>query len=200
VKRVKGEGCLRLFLGVELDDAVRAACADAAAQLRVRLTELRADVTARWVDPENLHITVWFIGEANDERAHAITSVLQPGFATPAFDLVVRGSGAFPSSARPRVFWIGVTDGRASMGQLSQEVKARLVPPGFDAGKVPYSPHVTIARVKEAGRGAARQVRDALAGVPADCGSCRVRAVTLFRSRLSPHGSKYEPLLRVPLS
>jgi 2'-5' RNA ligase len=191
---------MRLFVGVELDDAVRAACADAAARLRGRLTELGAEVTARWIDPENLHITVWFIGEVNDERAHAITSALQPGFATPAFDLVVRGSGAFPPSGRPRVFWIGVTDGHASMGQLFQDLKARLVPMGFEAEKRPYSPHVTIARVKEAGRGAARQVRDALAGVPADCGSCRVRAVTLFRSRLSPHGSKYEPLLRVPLS
>jgi 2'-5' RNA ligase len=191
---------MRLFVGVELDDPVRAACAEAAAQLRRRLTDLRADVTARWVDPENLHITVWFIGEVNDERAQAITSVLQPGFATPAFDLAVRGAGAFPPSGRPRVFWIGATEGRASMEQVFQDVKARLVPLGFEAEKRSYAPHVTIARVKEAGRGAARQVRDALAGIPADCGSCRVRAVTLFQSRLSPHGSKYQPLLRVPLS
>jgi 2'-5' RNA ligase len=191
---------MRLFIGVELDEEVKAACADAAAQLRRRLTELRADVTARWVDPENLHITVWFIGEVNDERARAIRSVLQPGFAMPAFDLAVRGSGAFPPSGRPRVFWVGVAEGHASMEQLFQGVKARLVPIGFEAEKRVYSPHVTIARVKEAGRGAARQVRDALAGVPADCGSSRVRAVTLFHSRLSPRGSKYEPLLRVPLS
>jgi 2'-5' RNA ligase len=98
------------------------------------------------------------------------------------------------------VFWIGVTDGRGSMGQLYQEVKARLIPWGFEAEKRPYSPHVTIARVKDAGRGTARQVREALAAVPANCGSCRVRAVTLFRSQQSPHGSRYEPLLRVPLS
>ena len=190
---------MRLFIGVELDEAVRAACAEAAARLRRRLTKLGADVTARWVECENLHVTVWFIGEVNDERADAIASVLQPRFTTAAFDLVARGCGAFPTSGRPRVFWIGVKDD-GSMGQLYQEVKARLVPLAFQAEARPYSPHVTVARVKDAGRGAAQHVRDALAAVTADCGSCRVRSVTLFRSRLSPHGSVYEPLLRVPLS
>jgi 2'-5' RNA ligase len=191
---------MRLFVGVELDRAVQAACAGAGARLRERLRQLGADVTARWVDPANLHITLWFIGEVKDERAAAVTSVLRPDFGTPAFDLGVRGAGAFPPSGRPRVFWIGVTEGREPIGRLYGEVKARLVPLGFEAEARPYSPHVTIARVKDVAPGAARVVRQALAAVPADGGSCRVKAVTLFRSRPSPHGSSYEPLLRVPLT
>jgi 2'-5' RNA ligase len=191
---------MRLFVGVELDDAVRAACAHAGARLRERLRDLGADVTARWVDAANLHITLWFIGEVKAERAAAVTSVLQADFTTPAFDLGVRGAGAFPPSGRPRVFWIGVTEGREPIGRLYGEVKARLVPLGFEAETRPYSPHVTIARVKDVAPGAARVVSQALAAVPADGGSCRVKAVTLFRSRPSPHGSSYEPLLRVPLT
>jgi 2'-5' RNA ligase len=98
------------------------------------------------------------------------------------------------------VFWLGVTSGAESMARVYGEVRDRLAGIGFEAETRPYSPHVTIARVKDLGRGAARPVRDALAAVPADCGSCRVATVTLFRSHLSPKGSRYEPLLRVPLS
>lgn len=62
-----------------------------------------------------------------------------------------------------------------------------------------YAPHVTMARVKEPGR-RGPAVRQALADEPADCGRTIAGALTLFRSRLSPHGAVYEPLLRVPLA
>jgi 2'-5' RNA ligase len=126
--------------------------------------------------------------------------VLEPRFETAAFDLHVSGCGAFPPSGPPRVFWLGIAGGIGSMTAIHREVTDRLVAAGCEAETRPYSPHLTLARVKEIGRSAVRPVRDALASAPADCGSCRVAAVTLFRSHLSPKGSRYEPLLRVPLS
>ena len=191
---------MRIFIGVELDEAVRAAAADVAERLRARLKRSRVDLTARWVDPENLHITLWFIGEVKDDRAGEVTTVLQSRFATRAFRLAVKGCGAFPPSGPPRVFWLGVTAGSDSVVRIHEELHARLVPIGFEAEKRAYSPHVTIARVKEIRRNGARQAREALAATPADCGTCRIQGITLFRSRLSPKGSRYEPLLRVPLS
>lgn len=191
---------MRLFVGVELDRQVKAAAADAAEQVRARLKRAHADVVARWVEPENLHVTVWFIGEAKDASASQIRQAIEPRFATPSFDLAVRGCGAFPPSGPPRVFWLGVAAGAGSMRRVYDEVKDRFVGIGFEAEKRPYSPHVTIARIKNIGPEAVRTARDALAAVTADCGSCRVEAVTLFRSQLSPRGSRYVPLLRVPLS
>lgn len=191
---------MRLFVGVELDDRVRRAAAEAAEHLRVRLKRSRADVNARWVDPDNLHITLWFIGEVHDDRAAELRGALQAPFGTPAFDVRLDGCGSFPPSGPPRVFWLGVASGVEPMRQLYGEVRDRLVAIGCEEEKRPYAPHLTIARVKEIGRGSARAVRDAVAAVPAACGSSRVEAVTLFRSRLSPKGSRYEPLLRVPLS
>lgn len=191
---------MRLFVGVELDERVRAAAAEAAEQVRARLKRSRADVSARWVDPDNLHITLWFVGEVTDDRAAALHRALDTPFAAASFQLRVKGCGAFPLSGPPRVFWLGIASGLEPIGQLYGEVRGRLVAVGYEDEKRPYSPHLTIARVKEIGRGAARPVRDALAAVPADCGACRIEAVTLFRSRLSPKGSRYEPLLRVPLS
>ncbi len=190
---------MRLFVGVELDDRVRAAAAEAIDQLRVRLARARVDLAARFVEPDHLHVTVWFIGEANDDRAAEIRQTLQTAFSTPAFNLHVRGCGAFPPYGPPRVFWLGIARGTDSMRRLYDEVKDRLVGIGFGTEKRPYSPHLTIARVK-AMRGPARAVREALASVAADCGACRIDGVTLFRSHLSPGGSRYEALLRVPLS
>jgi 2'-5' RNA ligase len=207
---------MRLFVGVELDERVRAAAADAVEELRARLKRSRTEVMARWVAPENLHVTLWFIGEANDDRAAEIRGTLQRVLSTPAFELRARGCGAFPAAGPPRVFWLGITGGAEPMLRLYGEVKDRLVGIGFEPEKRPYSPHITIARVKavrsrvftSAGSSqdrdltprAARAVREALAGMTADCGACRIDAVTLFRSHLSPNGSRYEPLLRVPLS
>lgn len=190
---------MRLFVGVELDDRVRAASAEAAAQVRTRLKRAGADVTARWVEPENLHVTLWFIGEAKDDRATEIQRVLRPRFATPAFEMRVRGCGAFPPSGPPRVLWLGIVSGTDSMVRLHDEVEDRLVGIGYEAEKRAYSAHVTLARVRDVRGGGGRAAREALAAVPADCGACRVEAVTLFRSHLSPKGSRYEPLLRVPL-
>lgn len=189
-----------MFVGVELDERVRAAVADVAERLRQRLQRAGGRVDARWIAPENLHVTVWFIGEVNDECGAEIARALEPPFATPPFDLRVQGCGAFPPSGPPRVFWLGLAEGVESMRRVYDEVKDRLVPLGFEPEKRPYSPHLTIARVKDVDKGAARRVRETLADLPADCGSCRVSAVTLFRSSLSPKGASYEPLLRVPLS
>jgi 2'-5' RNA ligase len=74
-----------------------------------------------------------------------------------------------------------------------------LEPHGFTPERREYSAHLTIARVKETGRVAHRVIRSIVTETMADCGVSQVTALTLFRSRLSPRGSTYEPLLRVPL-
>jgi RNA 2',3'-cyclic 3'-phosphodiesterase len=191
---------MRLFIGVELDDRVKAAAGDVAERLRQRLQRAAPALVVRWVATENLHITIWFIGEVVDERAAAVEHVLRHPFETRAFDLALAGCGAFPPSGPPRVFWIGVGAGQAAMQSLYSEVGQRLAPLGFEPERRAYTAHLTVARVKDPGRATSRVVRDTLAELPADCGASAVQAVTLFRSRLSPRGAAYEPLLRVPLS
>lgn len=191
---------MRLFVGIELSDVVREAAADASARLETRLKRARLDVDARWVPAENLHVTVWFIGEVDDGRAANIQRAIDEPFDVETFDLDVAGFGAFPPSGPPRVFWLGIANGREALIRIYDDVAARFAPLGLEPERRAYSPHVTIARIKDIGKGIARRVRDTLASVSADCGSCRIAAVTLFRSRTSPKGATYEPLLRVPLS
>jgi 2'-5' RNA ligase len=190
---------VRLFIGIELDDAVTATAADAARELKARLASVAPGFTARWIDRANLHITLWFIGEVVDNRAAAIADALQSPFDVAPFHLDLRGAGAFPPSGAPRVLWIGTTTGTEPMRELYRRIEKRLVPLGFPAERRPYTPHLTIARVKDPGRVTGRVIRQAIAAVPAACGESAVNAVTLFRSRVSPRGAAYEPLLRVPL-
>jgi 2'-5' RNA ligase len=190
---------VRLFIGIELDDAVTAAAAAAALELKARIGARSPGFVARWIDRANLHITLWFIGEVVDERVAAISDSVRLPFEIAPFSLELVGCGAFPASGAPRVLWIGTTNGTEAMRELYGRIEDRLVPLGFAAERRPYTPHLAIARVKDPGRAPGRVIRDALAAVPAACGECAVKAVTLFRSRLSPRGAAYEPLLRVPL-
>ena len=189
---------MRLFIGIELDEPARTACAAAARRLRDRLTQRRVGLDVRWVPEENLHITLWFLGEVQDAEATRLSDALQSTWQTLPFPITIAGAGAFPPSGPPRILWLGVTDGAERMRQLYAELAERVEPLGFERERRPYHPHVTIARVKESNRSAARDARSALQTIDAAV-SLPVGTVTLFRSRTGSGGARYEPLLRVPL-
>lgn len=191
---------MRLFIAIELTDTVRSAAASVAVRLRERLERSAPDLVARWAEPENYHITVWFIGDVTDAKAVTIAESLGALAGGGAFDVALRGCGAFPHSGVPRVFWIGVDEGLSELRQLYRRVGRVLEPLGFTPEGREYSAHLTLARVKDAGRAAPRMIRSIVTDTPGDCGLSPVAALTLLRSRLSPRGSTYEPLLRVPLS
>ncbi|HEX6976560.1 MAG TPA: RNA 2',3'-cyclic phosphodiesterase [Vicinamibacterales bacterium] len=190
----------RLFVGVALDPAVTERAAAAADALRAELGASDIRIQARWIPRENLHITLFFIGEIAPDRVDRVKEALSPALASQAFELELAGLGAFPPSGVPRVFWIGIARGGDPLAALHREVSDRLSAAGCGREARPYSAHLTIARVKDLPlRGQASRVRRVLAGTPVRAGVSRVSAVTLFESRLSPKGSTYEPLLRVPL-
>jgi RNA 2',3'-cyclic 3'-phosphodiesterase len=190
---------MRLFVGVELDDALRAACAAAARQLQQRLRRAGVDLAARWVPEDNLHITLWFLGTVGDAQAAAVVDGLRPAWGIASFSIAVSGAGVFPPSGPPRIVWLGVADGAPCLSQLHRELADRLVPLGFEPERRPYHPHVTIARVKDADRTASRDARAILEAADLRPGSGEVRSVTLFQSHVSSAGARYVPLLRVPL-
>lgn len=196
-------GCwadVRLFVAAEPDQTVRAAAAAAASRLRARLVDAGAGHGLRWIPPENLHLTVWFLGEVSDARAAAVLDALRPPLPTPSFDLELSDFGAFPPSGPPRVLWMGVSSGLAALADAHDEIGTRLAPWGFHPEARAYSAHLTIARVKEPPHGTARTtLRTILASERARTGWCRIDALTVFRSRTTPSGAAYEPLLRVPL-
>jgi 2'-5' RNA ligase len=190
----------RLFVGVELESGPKQAAAAATDALRHAMARGKIAITARWVPVENLHITLWFIGEVSDDRARSIHDALVPPFPIPSFSIRLAGFGAFPPTGAPRVFWMGLGAGLDGMRALHAETGRRLAPLGYEPERREYSAHLTLARVKDGpARADVPTVRRLLRDLPAEAGLSRVTAVTLFRSRLSPKGAAYEPALRVPL-
>jgi RNA 2',3'-cyclic 3'-phosphodiesterase len=190
---------MRLFVGIELPDVVKAAAALAAGQIRDRVEGRSARSSVRWVPAENLHITLWFLGEVRDEQFEPLVTALRPPIRTSPFDLRLGGAGAFPDSGPPRALWLGVLEGAEPLRDIHRELAIRLAPLGFEPERRPYSPHLTIARVQDLRRSAGPAVRAAMTSVSEEIGCCSVASVTLFRSRPTASGSRYECLLRVPL-
>jgi 2'-5' RNA ligase len=190
---------MRLFVGIELPGELKDVAGRAAAELRPQLSKAAPRTTLRWVDPSNLHITLWFLGEVGEPRMAELIGALSEPFRTSAFTLQIGGTGVFPRSGPPRALWYGVREGGEALVLLHKELGERLVPIGFTPEKRDYSAHLTIARFKDVHRpevAAIRAIVDRSAGA---VGTYQVAAATLFRSRLSPKGSQYEHVLRVPL-
>jgi 2'-5' RNA ligase len=162
-----------------------------------RLRPHAADIA--WVTESNLHVTLKFLGQVDESRAPALADALRATLADQrAFDVGVRGLGAFPSPTRPRVLWAGLDDAAGALTAVARRVDACCGGLGFPRETREFAAHVTLGRVREPRR---RQpaLADALAR-GADFGRLRVERVSLMRSELSPRGARYSELAAAPLA
>lgn len=187
---------MRLFVAVELDDAVRQAAASVATALQEVLGKRRVD--ARWVPPENMHLTVRFIGHVADADASPIIAAVAAPVHVEPFTIALDRCGTFPASGPPRVIWIGLREGIEPLRAIAEEMDRRLGPFGFESERRPFSAHLTLARVKDVPRAAAREARQLALAHHVPAASCHATHGTLFESRLSPRGSRYEAIARIP--
>jgi 2'-5' RNA ligase len=152
-----------------------------------------------WVAPGNLHLTLKFLGAVPEEQIEAVAGALgQASLEASPFEARIRGLGAFPSARRPRVVWAGVAEGAADMIELARRVDLALAALGFPRDERPFSPHVTLGRVREAGRNPALTAALGSAATR-EFGQMRVPSASLMRSELSPRGARYTELATVRL-
>jgi len=187
---------VRLFVAVDIGEALAARAAEVSRELQRRAGEAAPRAKITWVPADRLHLTVRFIGEVDDQNAPAVCAALRPPLAVGAFDLTLHGAGAFPKGGSPRVLWIGVTGGREPLVAIEREITSRLTPLGIEEEDRAYSPHLTLARVREPAGLRSARLLDGL--TDREIGVARIDAITLFQSKLSPKGPSYTPLLRVP--
>ncbi|MBP1633702.1 MAG: 2'-5' ligase [Acidobacteria bacterium] len=187
---------MRLFFAVELDEAVRRATSRIASDLARALAAAGgADVS--WIRPGNMHLTVRFLGETAPDRARDLAAAFAAPLAAPPFELRFSGVGTFPPRGPARVIWVGIEAGHEQLAAVHGEVEGRLRALGIAPEDRPFRAHLTLGRVRtRLGPGAAKAIAGtAAAGVP----PCTARELTLFESRLSPHGATYVALARTPL-
>lgn len=189
---------LRAFLASRLPDALRA---QLALQIEM-LTELVPPETVRWVSPENIHLTLKFLGEISSAEAQVVADSAGPIAAgCRPFDLKASGLGVFPNPKRPRVIWVGVGGADGGVATLNRELESALTEVGFDREGRGFHPHLTLGRTR---RGIRRSDLKALAEGLArasvgDLGQWRVETLALMRSELRPEGPRYSVVASLPL-
>lgn len=172
---------------------MRAALADQIRRLQSRAREVA------WVPPENLHVTLKFLGSVEEERVGAVGRALAAVTAAArSFDLAIAGLSAFPTATRPRVVWAGVGAGGEQLAALAAAVEGALAALGFPPEDRPYVGHVTLGRMRQPRRDPIL-ARALAVGAEQPFGRTSVDRLTLMRSDLSPRGARYTPLDSWPL-
>jgi 2'-5' RNA ligase len=202
---------VRLFIAIEIEDEAK----HAIALEQKRLADAMSVSRLRWTRPEQMHMTLVFLGEIHEEHVEPIVSSLkslEQEVLVQPFDMTFGGTGVFPPRGAPRVLWLGVTGGAESASAVHTEVMRRLGDLDRHDAERPFHPHVTLARWPksrlnarvEAGPGDRRRAIEAIQskGRARTVGRTHVGSITLFRSRSSPQtgaGPAYTPLARVTL-
>lgn len=147
------------------------------------------------------HLTLHFLGEVDNDRVGPIAAALTPVAAEFApFDLTLEGVGAFPARERPRVLWVGATEGATRLGQLADRLRHALSGEGEPSRERPFVAHLTILRVRSAAdRQRADELLSGAVAAPAPR-RFRVDAFLLKESVLSPRGATHRTVERFPLT
>jgi 2'-5' RNA ligase len=188
---------VRLFVGVEVGPALASAASSIVSELRTRVDRLAPQARVTWVSTERFHLTLRFIGQVDESKRQAIEQVLQPPSEVPSFELTVAQVSTFPPRGRPRVIWVGLTQGRDGMLALERDISSRLSQADVPRDERAYRPHLTLGRVRDAANLQSRDLCKGLTDIV--LGTVRVEASTLFESRQSPKGPEYVALQRTPL-
>ena len=184
---------IRTFVAVDLGKAIR----DRAVALQHALARTGTEV--KWVEPENLHLTLLFLGEVEDREIPQVCRIIseETGKHAP-FPLSVESVGCFPNPRRPRIVWVGVGEGTQPLCTLHDKLEVPLQDLGYRREERRYTPHVTLGRVK--GDRPADKLAAALAKQAGwKGGETTVGELLVMGSELTPQGPRYTVLSRAKL-
>ncbi|TAN62589.1 RNA 2',3'-cyclic phosphodiesterase [bacterium] len=178
---------MRTFIAIELGNPIK----DALSRLQSELNKSEADV--KWVLPENIHLTLKFLGEVKEEEMpEIIQSLKKIAREVNSFRVEINAIGAFPNAKSPRVIWSGIEQGKENLSQLAGLVEDALERLEFPREERKFSAHITIGRVRSPKNRAA--LSEAMQQLKFDALSQTVKSIILFKSSLTPKGPIYEKL------
>lgn len=185
---------MRLFIAVPIADKVRAA----AARIISGLKESAADV--KWVEPENLHLTLRFLGDVPEEEISTLKDiVVQTAAGNSSFKISFDRLGAFGAPSRPRILWMGIGSGAKALSELAASLRGALGSSELgSAADHEFSAHLTLGRVRGTRNHSVLVNRLEAISVPAGL-SCRAEKLVLFESRLDARGPTYKAVLEARL-
>jgi len=185
---------MRTFFCIELEDGIKE-------RLDGRIIQpLKRGIVARvsWVKRENLHVTLKFLGEIAPERVEELQLAAEvAGEGLEPFSLELDLLGAFPNRERPRVIWAGSSSPPPKILQLYERLERELHSLGFPLEGKPYTPHVTLGRVKERDRAKIGRLGERLERIEPFRFVAQAQGLTLMESSLNPRGAIYTPIFRL---
>ena len=182
---------MRCFIAIDIDEQIRRAIADLQNELRSKVDIRKSDV--KWVNPENIHLTLKFLGEIKDEQIMDVCNITgDVAGRHNGFELDVGSVGCFGGKSA-RVLWVGTGQGCEKLLQLQQDLEQQLDSAGWPREARKFSAHLTLCRIRNARAGVklaqlARDYKDFNLGtMPAD-------SVSVYQSQLTPQGPIYTVL------
>ena len=188
---------IRAFIAIELTDEVKAAIS----RLQSRLKSA-SPVPARWVAPQGIHLTLKFLGDIPLNSASAVTGAMQQAAREiPPFRLQVRGLGVFPNPRRVRIAWAGIEGDLTHLVRLQERLDDGLVPLGFARETRAFTPHLTLARVRDSASPAEQESfgKIVTAATFSEAPGFSVGSVHLIKSQLGREGAVYDRISSVAL-
>jgi 2'-5' RNA ligase len=184
----------RIFIAVDLGQEIRDQC------IALQKKLARAGAEMKWVEPENIHVTLLFLGEVNQREIPQICRVASKVCAgQPAFNLSVEGVGCFPNPRRPRIVWAGVEQGKQELRTLHDALETPLLELGcYRREDLQYTPHITLGRVR--GEHSDDRLAELLGKETGwQAGEVKVEEIQVMSSQLTPQGPIYTVLGRAEL-
>jgi 2'-5' RNA ligase len=185
---------IRTFVALDVGKAVR----ETAGELIGEFSGIPADV--KWVDPENMHLTLKFLGDVDAREVHHVCgAVREAARGVEPFKLEIRGTGAFPNARRPRTIWLGAGEGAEQLGVLAERIESALEKLGYRREARHFSAHLTIGRIRRGGPGVTEIGELIRKYADFDVGRAALAEAVVFSSELTRSGPIYEVLSRAAL-
>lgn len=180
---------IRSFLAFELPPDIKETVTRVSGEAR------RSTLDVRWVNADNIHLTVVFLGDIKADNIPEMRDVIQ-GVVSPysPFNISLKGIGLFPNRRRPRVLWLGLHGDIERISYLKDALQKQMLPFGIKEEKRRFKPHLTLGRFRKPKSGH-DQVEEFLERY-ADLKSpiCSLKELILFKSDLRPGGAVYTKL------
>ncbi len=182
----------RTFIALELDEALQRHLEGVIRQVARQLP------TLRWVDPAGIHLTLAFLGELSDEQVTEAMNATEVAARTvPPFEYHLTSPGIFGSPRQPRVVWVGIEEPSGKLRQLHRALNAELERHSFVVDTRPFSPHLTLSRVKAPLKPEEQAVLQQFLNKKRNSGAApeyHVKQISVMKSELSREGARYTSL------